>query len=234
MSDQQICKVAKDLESLLYPVEQLELMPGNYNQGDVAGVMKSFDRFGQRKSIVAKEHKEGRGVVLAGNTQLQAARRLGWTHIAVSWVTDEEGWDDSEAAAFAVTDNETGRRGEEDLSAKRDMLGEFEDNFELLDIAGFDIAELQEIDERISIEFDTVPEILGEDSANGLTPEGGDTPAIERKKPRPVIQASIIFETDEQKDIWYNFVRAIKRQYPETDTTAERIVQFIQENHSEE
>ena len=47
-------KIARDLESLAYPVDKLQLLPGNYNKGNVDGVAASYARFGQRKPIVAR------------------------------------------------------------------------------------------------------------------------------------------------------------------------------------
>ena len=230
MATEKIHNVASDLESLLHPVDQLELLPGNYNSGDIDGVMNSYKEFGQRKAIVAKEKRDGKGVVLAGNTQLQAARRLGWTHIAVSWVREDEGWDDAKASSFAVTDNETGKRGEEDLQAKREMLGQFEDDFGLLNVAGFDIADLQAMDELIGSGPDEIP-LIG-DSVLEDDDDGGDDNApatpVERKKPRAVIQASIIFDTEEQQETWFEFIRWLKREYPEHDTVAERLTEYVQ------
>lgn len=47
---------------------------------------------------------DGDGVVVAGNGSLEAARRLGWTHLAVA---DTTGMTAEEVRAFALADNRT-------------------------------------------------------------------------------------------------------------------------------
>ena len=54
----------------------------------IEAVARSYEAFGQRKPIVARRLRRERngfptGEVIAGNHQLQAAKSLGWTHIAV-------------------------------------------------------------------------------------------------------------------------------------------------------
>ena len=60
----------------------------------------------------------GRGESCAGNHQLAAARQLGWTHIAVVWVED----DDVTAKAFAFADNRTADLGTYDEADLLAML----------------------------------------------------------------------------------------------------------------
>jgi hypothetical protein len=79
------CKIVPDLTRLALPVDRLTPLPENPRQGDVEAVARSYATFGQRKPIVARREGDG-GIVTAGNQQLTAARRLGWTHIAVVWV----------------------------------------------------------------------------------------------------------------------------------------------------
>lgn len=106
--------IHESIAGLAVPVESLRLLSGNPRRGDVEQVAASYERFGQRKPIVALTD----GTVIAGNHQLQAARKLGWTHIAVVFVDD----DDSTARAFAAADNRLGVLGGYDLDALRDLL----------------------------------------------------------------------------------------------------------------
>jgi ParB family chromosome partitioning protein len=103
-----------DLESLSTPIGELHTLPGNPRRGDVEAVMKSYRRFGQRKPIVATPD----GTVIAGNHQLEAARRLGWTHIAVV-VSDD---DELTAQAFALADNRTSDLGTYDRDSLLALL----------------------------------------------------------------------------------------------------------------
>jgi ParB family chromosome partitioning protein len=77
---------------------------------------ESLRRFGQRKPIVAKREYRGlANVVLAGNGTLEAARRLGWSHVATAWF---DGTDD-EAREYAVADNASAERSRWDADALR-------------------------------------------------------------------------------------------------------------------
>jgi hypothetical protein len=91
--------------------------------------MQSYDRFGQRKPIVARRD----GTVIAGNHQLQAAQRLGWSHIAVVWTDD----DDLTAKAFALADNRIGDLGNYDFGDLEAMLAEVRLDPLLLSATGF-------------------------------------------------------------------------------------------------
>ncbi len=99
--------IAPDLDALLVPVDELDTLEGNPRHGDVEAVVRSYAKFGQRKPIVARHRPDGRGEVTAGNTQLAAARQLGWSHIAVVWADD----DDAMAKAWALADNRTSDLG---------------------------------------------------------------------------------------------------------------------------
>ena len=68
--------------------------------------MRSYTRFGQRKPVTAQRD----GTVTAGNHQLEAARRLGWTELAVVWTDDDE----STSRAWSIADNRTGDLGVND------------------------------------------------------------------------------------------------------------------------
>jgi len=102
--------IAKDLEALAVPLEELKLQKDNARVGDVEAIKRSYERFGQRKPIVA--HKKTK-TILAGNHQYQAAKDLGWDKIAVVWVED----DPETARAFSIADNRIGQLGDWDLES---------------------------------------------------------------------------------------------------------------------
>lgn len=108
--------IAPDLLPLAVSVKKLRHLDRNPRKGDVAAVMKSYKRFGQRKPIVARRD----GTVIAGNHQLAAARKLGWTQIAVVWVDD----DDTTATAYALADNRVGDLGTYDRDTLAELLAE--------------------------------------------------------------------------------------------------------------
>ena len=127
--------IAKDLETLGVPLKELKLQKGNARVGDVEAIKRSYERFGQRKPIVA--HKKTK-TILAGNHQYQAAQALGWEKIAVVWVDDDE----ETAKAFSIADNRIGQLGEWDLESLVSVLDELDPNeFETL---GFSEVEVED------------------------------------------------------------------------------------------
>ena len=213
--------ISEDLRSLAYPIDKLELLPGNPRKGNVEAVAKSLEVFGQRKPVVARRKDDSDvGVVLAGNTTLQGGRRLNWSHIAVTWVED----DDKTAAAFAIADNRTHDLGEYDDEAIIDMVQSFDDDFDLLDASGYDLMEIEEIIQKITGEENIdISNILDNDSEDDLDEEA----PIERTPPKPVIQYAIIFDNEEQQQRWFAFIRWLKTEYSDFDTVAERLDEFI-------
>ena len=134
--------IADDLAVLARPVDGLELLDGNPRRGDVDAVAASLARFGQRKPIVARRD----GTVIAGNHTLQAARKLGWDHIAVVYVDD----DDSTAKAFALADNRTAELGTYDEAALAELISDVRDaDADLLAATGWDTDSVLELLERV-------------------------------------------------------------------------------------
>jgi hypothetical protein len=210
--------IAEDLRSLAYPIDKLELLPGNPRKGNVEAVARSLEAFGQRKTIVARRKDDSDvGIVLAGNTTLQGGRKLGWSHIAVTWVDD----DDKTAAAFALADNRTHDLGEYDDQALIDMMEQVKDDYAMFDATGYDLADEQELLEKINRLDDDIPEI----GSDGFDDGTEDAP----KAQNPVIQYTIIFDDEEQQAIWYEFMRWLKREHKELDTAAERITLVIKD-----
>jgi len=87
-------------------VDSLTLNPANVKKHDrrsVRTIASSLLKFGQRAPLVATTA----GVVLVGNGRLMAARELGWSHVAVLVVDDDE----HDAEAYALVDNRSAEVG---------------------------------------------------------------------------------------------------------------------------
>jgi DNA modification methylase len=150
-------RIADDLAELATPLDRLDLLDGNPRRGDVDAVAASYDQFGQRKPIVARRLADGRGEVIAGNTQLAAARKLGWDAIAVVWVDD----DDLTSRAFALADNHTAELGGYDTAALAEMVGLVASDPALLAATAYttgDLAELVARARRGSGDVDALPD----------------------------------------------------------------------------
>ena len=141
-------QVEECLISLLVDVDTLVPLPGNPRRGNVDAIMASYSEFGQLRPIVVKPNGDGTSTVIAGNHQLMAAKRLGWTHMAA--VTFEA--DNSRAIAFALADNRTGELGHTDQSLVTEMLDSVIDDYgDLMTDLGWDdweVASMEEIGHR--------------------------------------------------------------------------------------
>ena len=137
--------VSKDIESLLVPIDSLLPLEGNPRRGNISAIISSYVEFGQVKPIVIRPNDDGTSTVIAGNHQMEAAKKLGWTHIAA--VTFDA--DNSRAIAFALADNRTMELGHTEQSALNQMLVDVSDIYpELLEGLGWDEIELAEISEH--------------------------------------------------------------------------------------
>lgn len=50
-----------------------------------------------------------------------------------------------------------------------------------------------------------------------------------KEAPQPVIAYNIIFDTTEQQDLWFEFLKWLKGEFPTTETVAERLAAHIQD-----
>lgn len=130
-------QIAEGLLPLAVPIGKVRALPGNPRTGDVAAVARSYARFGQRKPIVARTN----GQIVSGNHQWQAAKTLGWSHLAVVYVDD----DDATAAAFAVADNRLSELGSIDQDAVAALLAEAAGDRSLLEATGYDSTDLERL-----------------------------------------------------------------------------------------
>lgn len=116
--------IAEPLAGLASPVVNLTELPGNPRRGDIDAIARSLRVFGQRKPVTARktgddEHGNPVGYVSAGNHTLLAARdKLGWSHVAVVWIEEDE----TTANAWAVADNRLSELGWNDSEALAAML----------------------------------------------------------------------------------------------------------------
>jgi len=102
-------RINPKLIPLIRPIEGLRPDPDNaraHDERNLTTIMRSLELFGQQKPIVSRPD----GTVVAGSGLLLAARRLGWTQIAVV-DTDLEG---KAIKGYAIADNRTAELAEWD------------------------------------------------------------------------------------------------------------------------
>lgn len=96
-----ISKINPDLVALARPIDSLRNDDRNarlHGEKDLNVVKNSLAEYGQQKPIVILTD----GKVIAGNGTLEAARRLGWSHIAC---VAFDSADEAKARAYAIVDN---------------------------------------------------------------------------------------------------------------------------------
>lgn len=163
--------IAEGLHPLAVPIEDVRPLDGNPRRGDVEAVARSLKQFGFRQPITAQVSTRQ---VTAGNHRLLAARSLGWAHVPVLWVDE----DDASALAWSIADNRTAALGEIDEEALALMVAEVEaEDASLLAAASFSEADLDEL------LASTAPAIILDDDdddddampdASGKRSSGGD------------------------------------------------------------
>ena len=135
--------IHESIASLARSLDGLVHLQGNPRIGNIDAIAASYTEFGQVRPIVVRPNPDGTSTVIAGNHQLEAARSLGWTHIAVV----EMDADDSRAMAFALADNRTNELGHTDdalLHAAMEYI--IDDYGDLLEDLGWDEFELAMLD----------------------------------------------------------------------------------------
>lgn len=129
--------IAEPLRKLAIAIEELHPDPANarkHNQKNLDAIKASLHAYGQRKPIVVQ--RQGM-IVRAGNGTLEAAKALGWTHLAAV-VIDE---DNATASQFAIADNRTGELAEWDTETLATLLDGMDD--ETRDLLAFDEKDMQ-------------------------------------------------------------------------------------------
>lgn len=136
--------IDKSLHGLLVDIDLLVPLEGNPRKGNVDAILASYREFGQLKPVVVRPNEDGTMTVVAGNHQVQAARKLGWRQIAAVQMDA----DIQTAVAFALADNRTMELGHTDnsqvLSMLENVVGDFPDLFDSLGWDEFEIAYYEE------------------------------------------------------------------------------------------
>lgn len=109
--------IAPNLDEHVVPVGSLSADPANarlHDERSLDAIKGSLRRFGQQKPVIVDKG----GVVIAGNGTLEAARQLGWTHIAAVR-SDLAGVD---RTAYAIADNRTAELSSWDADVLRKVM----------------------------------------------------------------------------------------------------------------
>jgi DNA modification methylase len=134
-------------------IETLSPDPANvrkHGQRNMDAIKASLRRFGQQKPIVV----DAKGIVLAGNGTLAAARELGWREIQIVR-TELTG---SQATAFGIADNRSAELAEWDEKLADVLASLKAEDFPIEEI-GFDLDELEALKPEVKSDADAEPQI---------------------------------------------------------------------------
>lgn len=102
------------LRPMLRAIKSLQPHSRNPRIGDVDLIARSLERFGQQRPVLILKD----GTLLAGHHVYQAAKKLGWTHVAAV-KSDLEG---GEVEPYLIADNRTSDLGKYDDGALLETL----------------------------------------------------------------------------------------------------------------
>ena len=136
-------------------IDTLTLDPANVRRhpaNNLDAIKASLTRFGQQRPVLVN----AKGIIIAGNGTVMAAKALGWDHINI--VRTE--LDGSEATAYAIADNRTAELAEWDDDALAQQLAALQiEDEELARAAGFTEKEIAALAEAtVDVQEDEVPE----------------------------------------------------------------------------
>jgi hypothetical protein len=192
------------------PISWLIPYPGNARkrtQAAINNLAHLLELYGWRQPIAAEEN----GYILMGHGRRLAALQLGWTEAPVHIV---RGLSPEKLRALRIADNKSAEGSSWDES----LL-----TTELLDLKGFNFDltgtgfASTEIDDLLS--------------GKGIKKSKAARNAPEPKSANtPVISYNIIFNSEDDQRVWFDFLKLLRTQYPEVPTVSERIVKYCLAN----
>ncbi|GAA4915865.1 ParB/RepB/Spo0J family partition protein [Nesterenkonia rhizosphaerae] len=155
-------KIHEAIQDLAVSIDDLEHYVKNPRQGDLNVIMQSLEVNGQYRPIVVNKgtHTGRPNEILAGNHTVKAAKELGWTHVAATYVDVN----DADAARIVAVDNRANDVSGYDDEELAELLGDINASEGGLDGTGFTSDDLDELLAGINPD-----ELEGEEDA-----EGGD------------------------------------------------------------
>ena len=194
----------------LWNLERLKPYEKNareHSPEQIAQIAASITEFGFLNPILV-DSKDG---IIAGHGRLSASKELALDVVPVV-VLDH--LTEAQKKAYILVDNKLAENATWNESLLQEEIVAL--NLQDFDITvlGWDEDEIREI-----MEYDAAfGEGEGEGEGRGL---GGE----------PVIQYNIIFDNEQQQQIWFDFLKDLRRTQSDDTTIAEKIINFIEENN---
>jgi hypothetical protein len=135
--------IAQTLDALVVPLDGLHTYPGNPRRGRLDVLKASLERHGQYRPVVVNSRTMQ---VLAGNHTMLAARELGWSELAATFVDV----DDDAAARIVLVDNRASDLATDDDDELAALLSHLAESEAGLDGTGYDGHDLDQLLEHLS------------------------------------------------------------------------------------
>ena len=190
----------------LWNLERLKPYDNNareHSPEQVAQIAASITEFGFLNPILV-DSNDG---IVAGHGRLSAARELALDVVPVV-VLDH--LTEAQKKAYILVDNKLA----ENASWNEELLQE---EIVALNLQDFDISIL-------GWDEDEIREIMEYDSAFGEGDGDGESRGLGGE---PVIQYNIIFDNEQQQQVWFDFLKDLRQSQPDDTTIAEKIINFI-------
>ena len=155
--------IIPQLHGLAFPVAELVPDPLNarvHPERNIQAVRTSLTTYGQRAPLIVQRDTK---IVLAGNLRLELAKELGWSHVAIVLVDDDE----QAARAFGLMDNKSAELAEWDMEMVANILRDLPP--ELMDLTGFSDFEIDPL-----LNADWSPPEPPKDSGSEFMGKSGD------------------------------------------------------------
>lgn len=193
------------------PPHDLNIYHRNARVGNVEAIAASLNVNGQYRPICVNVGTyTGRPrEVLAGNHTLKAFRDLAmqhpdderWATIKVFWVDVDE----DRATRIVLADNKTADMGTYDNEVLLELIDSLGGDLDGIGYTTDDLQELADLVDENSADVNSDPIVNG-----------------------AIISYNLIFDTEQQQDVWFAFLKKLKQTYPDYDTIAERVIAHIE------
>jgi hypothetical protein len=177
-----------------------------HSEEQVNQIINSIKLFGFTNPILIDQDNN----IIAGHGRLTAVQKMAWEEVPCIVVN---GLNQIQLKALNIADNQIALNAGWDLEKlSTEIKGLKEENFDLVSL-GFNNLELSNFlnDNFLDNKFNE--EVIADQTNNFI------------------IQYNIIFDDNEQQQIWFEFIRNLKDIYIDHETIGQRLVEFIRQNN---
>ena len=172
----------------------------NHSDLQVAQIAASIKEFGFNDPIEVDEDN----MILAGHGRVLAARKLGMLKVPFVKI---DGLSKAQKQAYILTNNKLALNSDWDNELLKIELHDLSDMKFDMAMMGFDGEELSQI----------------------MYPEPIKSTDPSDKPLNFSIQYNIVFDDEEQQEVFYAFIRFLKEKFPVTDSVGQRLAEYIGE-----